>query len=80
VTHSIHSPEYVRFRELLVEARNAAGLTQRALAEKLGKPRSYVSKVETGERRLDVVEYLDYVGALGVDPFRLLRKLRRDSR
>lgn len=40
----------------------------RALAEKMGVPHSFVQKIETMERRLDVIEYLSYCTALGVDP------------
>jgi transcriptional regulator with XRE-family HTH domain len=52
----IHTPEYKRMRERLREAREAAGMTQEKVAEHLGKPQSFVSKVETGERRIDPTE------------------------
>ena len=52
---SIFTPEYDRFRLLLIQARKTAGLTQVELAERLRKPQSYVSKFERGERRLDVI-------------------------
>jgi transcriptional regulator with XRE-family HTH domain len=42
--------------KLLREARKAAGLQQASLAKKLGKPHSFVSRYETGERRLDILE------------------------
>jgi transcriptional regulator with XRE-family HTH domain len=41
------------------------GITQEAVADALGRPQSYVSKYESGERRLDFVETLDICGALG---------------
>lgn len=75
LTKSVFTPTYARFRELLTEARERAGLTQRQLAERLNRPQSYVSKFERGERRLDVVEYLDVAKALRLDPFELLRQL-----
>jgi len=56
------------FRALLRESRRAAGLRQRDLATRLGVPQSYVSKVETGERRLAVLEVRRLCRALGV-PF-----------
>jgi transcriptional regulator with XRE-family HTH domain len=51
-----------------VEARVAKGVTQIELAELLGRPQSFVSKVEGGDRRLDVIEFLQIITALNVDP------------
>jgi transcriptional regulator with XRE-family HTH domain len=51
-----------------VEARVAAGVTQIELAERLGRPQSFVSKVEGGDRRLDVIEFLQITKALNVEP------------
>lgn len=74
MTRSLHTRKYALFREALLQARESKGITQVELAERLSLPQSFVSKVETGERRLDVVEFLDYCAALGVDPLKLLRK------
>jgi transcriptional regulator with XRE-family HTH domain len=52
----VHDPQYQRMLSRLREAREAAKLTQVQVAERLGKPQSYVSKVENGERRIDPVE------------------------
>ena len=54
------------FRELLKELRVARSLTQSQLADRLGLPQSYVSKYETGERRLDFVETFFICDALGI--------------
>jgi transcriptional regulator with XRE-family HTH domain len=75
LTKSVFTPTYARFRELLIEAREKAPLSQAELAKRLNRPQSYVSKFERGERRLDVVEFLEVSNALGVDPFRLIRNL-----
>lgn len=72
---STHTEQYNRFRLLLIEARKAAGLSQADLAERLGKPQSFVSKFERGERRLDVVEFRQVATAIGIEPLRFLRKL-----
>lgn len=72
---STHTEEYDRFRLLLVEERNRAGLSQAELAERLGKPQSFVSKFERGERRLDVVEFREIARAIGIEPLRFLRKI-----
>jgi transcriptional regulator with XRE-family HTH domain len=69
------SPEYRRLCELLVQARESARLRQADVAKRLGKPQSYVSKVEIGERRLDVVEFLEFARAIDADPVRLLRAI-----
>jgi len=69
------SPAYSRLRRLLIKARTDAGLKQADLARKLGKPQSYVSKIEAGERRLDVIEFADLASAIGVDPVRLLKRV-----
>lgn len=69
------SPAYSRLRRLLIEARTDAGLKQADLARKLGKPQSYVSKIEAGERRLDVIEFADLASAIGIDPVRFLKKV-----
>jgi transcriptional regulator with XRE-family HTH domain len=72
----VTSPSYEAAINHLIEIRKSAGLSQRDLAERLGKPRSFVSKLESRERRLDVVEFLAYSKALGVDPSELVVSLR----
>jgi transcriptional regulator with XRE-family HTH domain len=69
------SPRYLRLRALLAEAREAKGLTQVELASRLGRPQSYVSKYEAGDRRLDVVEFMEVANAIGCDPHVVLRAL-----
>jgi transcriptional regulator with XRE-family HTH domain len=77
---SVHSPEHRAFRALMVEAREKAGLTQHVLAKRLGKPQSFVAKYETGERRLDIIEFIIISRAIKVDPARLLRTLIKKVR
>ena len=62
---SSFSPRHKALRALLIQARRDAGKSQVELATLLRKPQSYVSKFETGERRLDVVELLDITEVLG---------------
>jgi transcriptional regulator with XRE-family HTH domain len=73
---SLHTPEYEFFRCLLVSAREAAGLTQAEVAARLGHPQSFVAKYEGGERRLDVVEFIQVCEALGVNPQSVLAELQ----
>jgi transcriptional regulator with XRE-family HTH domain len=80
IPKSLHSPDQLAFRELMIQARLKAGLTQQALADRLGKHQSFIAKYERGERRLDVIEFLAIAGAMGADPVRLLRALIRRNR
>jgi transcriptional regulator with XRE-family HTH domain len=70
---SIHAERYGAVVEVLARARALSGVTQVQLAARLGRPQSYVSKVENRERRLDVVEFHDWALALGCDPASLFR-------
>lgn len=74
---SLHSPQYDIFRNMLIKAREEAGITQCVLARRLGKPQSFVSKLERGERRLDVPEFVLFAEALGLDTEQFLRDFRR---
>ena len=67
VTRSVFTDQYDRFRGLLIAARKSRGLTQVDVAQRLGKPQSFVSKYERGERRLDVVEFIEVARALGLE-------------
>ena len=63
----------------LIEARNAAGLTQQDVANRLNRLQSFVSKYERGERRLDVVEFVSICGVLDVDPCSIVREIEELS-
>lgn len=69
-----------KVQRALTEARKKAGLTQSALAVRLRRPQSFVSKYERGERRLDVIEFGEVAQAIGVDPLKFLARLyKKDS-
>jgi transcriptional regulator with XRE-family HTH domain len=53
---SIYTSEYQKVLKKLKEARNESGFTQVEISQKLKKPQSYISKIERGERRIDVAE------------------------
>ncbi|MBM5817668.1 MAG: helix-turn-helix transcriptional regulator [Cyanobacteria bacterium K_Offshore_surface_m2_239] len=72
---NVSKDSYGLLRQILVDARLIAGLTQAELAISLSVPQSFVSKYETGERRIDVVEFLFICRALGADPIAELQKL-----
>ena len=65
---TLTDPAYGAFVTRLVQLRQAAGLTQRDLAARLGKHQSYVAKSERLERRLDPAEFRAFALALGADP------------
>ncbi len=75
MSRSPHASRYVKLRSLLSEARASAQLTQVQVAERLGRPQSFVSKYESGERQLDVVEFVEVCEALAVAPTLLLGAL-----
>lgn len=64
----VQPKEYEVVGAALAAARDRAGLTQAQLAKRLGKPQSFVSNYERGQRRIDVLELLRIVEALGGDP------------
>jgi len=72
---SLHTQRSQHLRAELRAAREAASITQQDLAQRLGVPQSFVSKYESGERRLDVIELLEVCEALGLDVAALLRGL-----
>ena len=75
VTKSVFTQRYKLFLSLLVSAREEKRLSQRALSEMLKKAPTYVSKYERGERRLDVIEFLDIAKTLEADPHEIIKKL-----
>ena len=72
---SIHDERYRSLIEKLIELRKDGSITQVQLAERLGKPQSYIAKIENFERRLDVVELTDWVKALGSSLQKLIHTL-----
>lgn len=72
---SLRTREQRRLRAVLVEARQQAGLTQRDLGVRLKRAHTILAKVESGERRLDVIEFIYVAKALGVDPRELFARL-----
>ena len=67
------------FRRRVREMRMDAALTQAELAARLNRPQSFVAKYENGERRLDVVEFIEVAEAIGFDPAEFVRALSRQT-
>lgn len=72
---TIHSPEQQILTALLRELRERRKLRQADVAERVGKPQSYVAKYESGERRLDVIEVRAICVALGTSLTAFARRL-----
>lgn len=69
---------YRCFRLLLRTVRQEAGLSQTELARRLGRAQSWVSKAESGERRIDAVELVDVLDAVGLSVAEFARRLRAE--
>lgn len=81
MARGIHDNRYRWMVDQLVRERKDQGLSQEAVAARLGKPQQYVSRYEVGERRLDMVEFLDAAQALNVDGLQIAAEgmaVRRD--
>ncbi|MGO4527001.1 helix-turn-helix domain-containing protein [Microvirga sp. 2MCAF35] len=76
---STHTARYRRLVSLIVEARLKAKLTQGQVAEKLGKFQSQIASIESGGRRIDLVEFLDLCEAIGLDPLEAVQIVRNTA-
>ena len=74
---SIHSEQHIWLRQCFTERRIELKLSQRALCEKMGVVSSFVGKVETGDRRLDLFEFIAYCKGLELDPIEVLREIEQ---
>ncbi len=74
---SLHTPEYEYFRSLLIAAREQSGLTQADVSSRLNRPQSFVSKYEGGERRLDVIEFVQICLVLEADPQAIIVEVQK---
>lgn len=72
---SIHSSEHSWLRQLFLKRREELGLTQRALGNKMGVLYSFIGKVETGDRRLDIFEFIAYCKGLELDPIEVMTEI-----
>ncbi len=77
---SIHSPEQTTLQRLLRQIRRGAGLRQEDLAQLLGKPQSFVSNYERGERRLDLLELRQICQAVGIPLIDLVQRFEESLR
>jgi DNA-binding transcriptional regulator YiaG len=73
----VQTENYEIVGEVLAVARRRANITQVELARRLGKPQSFVSAFEAGKRRVDLVEFMVIVRALGADPVEIFAEIVR---
>lgn len=74
---TLGTPRHNALRTFIVERREQAGLTQHEVSARLKRPQSFIASIETGQRRVDVVELLELAKAIGFDPHDAIRKLSR---
>jgi transcriptional regulator with XRE-family HTH domain len=77
---TLRSPRHEALRAFLVERRKKAGLTQADVAARLGRYQSFVATVESGQRRVDVVEFLDFAEAIGFNPREAIARISSTKR
>ena len=75
---SIYTRDYKLFLKLLREVREESGLTQAQLAEALSETQSFISKCERGERRLDVIELINFCKVFGIDLSDFVERLEKE--
>ena len=73
----VGSPQHEELRRILRDRRERANLTQTELAERVGRPQRYISRVERGVHRVTVVELLELAKAIGFDAASLVRRLAK---
>jgi transcriptional regulator with XRE-family HTH domain len=74
---SIYTKAYQKFLSFLKESRISAGITQVELAKKLGTSQSVISKCEIGERRVDLIEFINICKVLKLDPIKAIKNINK---
>ena len=72
MAQSVYSRPYLVFLKQLRSAREASGLTQREVADRLGRSQSFVAKCEQGHNRVDVAQLVEFCRVLGVPLVRFM--------
>jgi transcriptional regulator with XRE-family HTH domain len=77
LSKQLRTARHRRVMAALAEVRVQAGVTQRELARRLARAHSYVSRIEKGDRRLDVPEFIQWCDVLDADPVEVMRRIAR---
>jgi transcriptional regulator with XRE-family HTH domain len=67
--------QYKKFAEWFKETREASAMSQAQFARRIGKSQGFVARTETGERRMDIVEFIELAIALGTSPPKLFQRV-----
>lgn len=76
---SVHSKRHMMIATALADARRAKGLTQAQVATALGRRQPFIANIESGERRVDLVELIDISQVIEIDPHQLIEILSQDQ-
>jgi len=71
------TPQHEELRRLILERRRRAGLTQQQVADRLGRPQRFISRIELGLHRVTVVELIELGRAIGFDPPAAIRRVMK---
>jgi transcriptional regulator with XRE-family HTH domain len=77
LSKQLRTARHRRVMNALVDIRSEAGVTQRELTRRLGRAHSYVSRIENGDRRLDVPEFIQWCEVLDADPVEAMKRIVR---
>jgi transcriptional regulator with XRE-family HTH domain len=75
LSKQLRGVRHKRMMAALVEIREKAGVSQRELARRLDRAHSYVGRIETGDRRLDLPEFIEWCELLGADPVEVFQRI-----
>lgn len=77
---SVHSKRHAMVATALADQRRASGLTQAQVASALGRYQPFVANIESGERRVDIIELIDLADIVGLDVIALIQRLQLEKR
>lgn len=75
MTKTLGTKRHELLVSMLIEARKNAGLTQTELAKRLGEYQSFIARIESGQRRIDIIEFLELANVLNLNPSETVQTL-----
>jgi transcriptional regulator with XRE-family HTH domain len=79
MSRTLNAQRHGALRAFLVERRKSAGLRQVDLAKRLGRTQSYVSNIEIGQKRVALIELIEWAEALGFDPEEAITEISKTT-